>query len=63
MAGPRVTRAEMAEKFREKHPTENDYTLCIQIDAKEGEHVDLLLPMLPCEREVFDQELIGGAGI
>ncbi|MBI3910593.1 MAG: hypothetical protein HY320_06635 [Armatimonadetes bacterium] len=43
-----------------KGPTEKDYLLYIQMDAVEGAHVDLLLPMLSTDRAVFDRELALG---
>jgi len=33
------------------------YRLYIQMPAQKGKYVDVLLPMLPCERDVFDKEL------
>jgi len=47
-------------QFRSKDPTPNDYLLCVQMDAKKGEHIDLLVPMLPTDRDVLDCELALG---
>jgi hypothetical protein len=43
--------------FTPKKPTERDSLLFMELDARKGAQVDLLLPMLPVERAVFDQEL------
>lgn len=41
-------------------PTDRDFLLYAEIEVKKGSHVDLLLPMLPMERDVFDKELAIG---
>jgi len=47
-------------RFLPKNPTERDYLMYVEMDAKKGTYVDLLLPMLPTERDVFDKELAVG---
>jgi hypothetical protein len=37
-----------------------DYRLYVQLPARKDAHVDILIPLLPCEREVFDAELAKG---
>jgi len=49
-----------AVSFLTGKPTDKDSLLYIQFDARKGAHVDLLVPMLPCEKAVFDQELALG---
>ena len=46
--------------FIPKKPTERDSLLFMLLDARKGSRVDLLLPMLPVDRAVFDQELALG---
>jgi hypothetical protein len=46
--------------FTPKKPTDRDCMLEVRMDTDKGAHVDLLLPMLPAEREVFDRELALG---
>jgi hypothetical protein len=46
--------------FARKKPTERDSLLFVQLEARKGAQVDLLLPMLPVERAVFDKELALG---
>jgi hypothetical protein len=46
--------------FTPKKPTERDSLLFVQMDVRKGAQVDLLLPMLPVDRAVFDQELALG---
>ena len=46
--------------FTPKKPTERDSLLFVQLEARKGAQVDLLLPMLPVERAVFDKELALG---
>lgn len=41
-------------------PTPRDFVISIRLDVRKGNYVDLLLPMLPVEREVFDRELAIG---
>src|SRR5512143_1370116 len=43
--------------FAPKKPTERDSLLSVQLEARKGARVDLLLPMLPVDRAIFDQEL------
>ena len=49
-----------SKEFKAKQPKETDSLLHILMDAEKGAHVDLLLPMLPAERDVFDEELALG---
>lgn len=46
--------------FKNGHPTEKDSLLYIEMPGKQGAYVDLLLPMLPTERGIFDKELALG---
>lgn len=41
-------------------PTELDYLLFVPLKIEKGSRVDLLVPMLPTERELFDEELMVG---
>jgi len=45
-----------------KAPTEEHafYDLYVQMPAVQGAHIDMLVPMLPCDRETFDRELALG---
>lgn len=43
--------------FQSKRPTERDSILYIAMEGRKGAHVDLLVPMLPAEKDTFDQEL------
>lgn len=45
-----------------KAPTEEHsfYDLYVQMPAVQGAHIDLLVPMLPCDRATFDNELALG---
>jgi hypothetical protein len=47
-------------RFTPKQPAERDSLLFVQLDVRKGACVDLLLPMLPTDRAVFDQELALG---
>jgi hypothetical protein len=49
-----------AISFTSKKPTENDSLLFVHLDVRKGARVDMLLPMLPVDRAVFDQELALG---
>ncbi len=44
-------------EFKAGAPTENDSLLYVQLPPKQGAYVDLLIPMLPTDRETFDKEL------
>lgn len=44
-------------EFSAGTPNIPSYLLYVGMDARKGNHVDLLLPMLPLERHVFDSEL------
>lgn len=46
--------------FQAKTPTEKDSLMWIQLPAKVGAHVDILLPMLPADQDAFDTELALG---
>jgi len=41
-------------------PGERDFLIHILMKVKKGNHVDVLLPMIPADREVFDRELAAG---
>jgi hypothetical protein len=41
-------------------PGEKDFLIHIPVEVKKGNHVDLLLPMIPTERDVFDREMAVG---
>lgn len=41
-------------------PTERDFLLFVGIDVRKGSSVDLLIPMLPTEPDVFEKELALG---
>jgi hypothetical protein len=43
--------------FRIGHPTEDDSTLGIQMDVRRGNFVDVLVPMLPTERDEIEREI------
>jgi hypothetical protein len=47
-------------KFESGKPTEQDLLLTVEFEARQGMKVDLLVPMLPTERDVFDKELALG---
>ncbi len=47
-------------EFRIGDPTDKDSLLYVQMDAVKGEHVDLLVPMLPTDRSILDKELALG---
>ncbi|HIJ72746.1 MAG TPA: hypothetical protein HPP83_01475 [Candidatus Hydrogenedentes bacterium] len=49
-----------ALQFLPNAPTEQDTLIFVEMDAVNGRHVDLLLPMLPEARDVFDGELALG---
>lgn len=51
---------ECAVRFLDKQPTERDCLVYLQIPVRKGAHVDLLVPMLPTDREVFSRELMLG---
>ena len=46
--------------LRTRFPSDKDSYLHVGFDAAQGTHVDLLVPMLPMPREVFDAELALG---
>ncbi|HPD29567.1 MAG TPA: hypothetical protein PLL20_06200 [Phycisphaerae bacterium] len=46
--------------FTPGKPTEKDSLIALTMEVKPGNHVDVLVPMLPTEREVFDAELMLG---
>jgi len=46
--------------FRPGAPSPGDSLLHVQLPPEEGAHVDLLIPMLPTDRETFDRELALG---
>lgn len=47
-------------EFRAGAPTADDSLLFVTLPPKQGSYVDLLIPMLPTERDVFDKELALG---
>ena len=47
-------------KLREREPGTQDYYLQVNLPAKKGHHVDLLLPMLPTDRKQVDSEMALG---
>jgi len=47
-------------RFAAKKPTDRDSLLSLQLDGRKGNHVDLLVPVLPVEKAVFDTELALG---
>ena len=47
-------------EFLRQHPKECDNTMHITLPTKPGSSVDILLPMLPTNRAVFDKELAFG---
>jgi len=46
--------------FKDREPTKRDALFSVQMDVQPGAHVDLLLPMVPMERGIFDRELALG---
>jgi len=46
--------------FTPGQENEKDYRLYLQIPARKGASVDVLIPMVPCERAIFDAELARG---
>ncbi len=46
--------------LRPKSPTENDSLLHIGWQGKTVKHVDVLIPMMPMDRDIFDRELALG---
>jgi hypothetical protein len=48
------------DRFNRKFLTERDHLLNIEIDATKGSFVDVLVPMVPTDRDVFDAELALG---
>lgn len=46
--------------FRPGYPSPDDSLLHVQLQPREGAHVDLLVPMMPTDRAVFDSELALG---
>lgn len=55
-----TARRECCLRFKDRHPTDPGSFLWIEIDSRVGAHADLLLPMLPTDRKVFDRELALG---
>ena len=47
-------------EFKAGAPTADDSILYVQLPPKQGAYVDLLIPMLPTDRETFDKELALG---
>ena len=52
--------ADCKATFRSNAPSANDSTIHFQLDPKPGAHVDLLVPMLPTDRKIYDEELALG---
>ncbi|MBM3890740.1 MAG: hypothetical protein FJ388_16650, partial [Verrucomicrobia bacterium] len=50
----------VAIQFAAKKPAERDSLLTLRLDGKKGNSVDLLVPILPTEKAVFDKELALG---
>ncbi|MGQ9650136.1 MAG: hypothetical protein ACUVXJ_08495 [Phycisphaerae bacterium] len=46
--------------FAPGKPTEKDSLIALTMEVKPDNHVDLLVPMLPTDRDVFDAELVLG---
>ncbi|MBN1807507.1 MAG: hypothetical protein JW909_00450 [Planctomycetes bacterium] len=46
-----------SKPYRQRQPW---YRLHVGLDTLKGAHADLLIPMLPCDRDVFDRELALG---
>ncbi len=42
--------------FKPRHPEEMDSSIYVEMDAKPGAHVDILLPMLPSHRSLVEPE-------
>ncbi len=47
-------------EFKAGAPTADDSLLYVQLPPTQGSHVDLLIPMLPTDRDTFDKELALG---
>lgn len=46
--------------FRSGFPSANDSNIFVQMPAKVGNHIDVLVPMLPTDRKIMDEELALG---
>ncbi|MEI6914761.1 MAG: hypothetical protein WCL39_06485, partial [Armatimonadota bacterium] len=44
-------------EFKKKFPMETDSLLYVQMDAKKGNFIDILLPMIPTDKAIVQQEL------
>lgn len=49
-----------SKDFVDKQPKETDTLLYVEMSSVLGSHIDLLIPMLPTERDIFDTELAIG---
>lgn len=55
-----ILQGEQAVQVLPSTPTDRDFLIFVPLEVKKGAYVDLLLPMLPTPKEIFDQEVMLG---